>query len=132
MDDNCLLKLAIGLCSEVDTYEVIPVYSFLPGIFGLNDPDEVSNFTKFRHKRSILNTNFILESVKELKSKLKDIGSDLLITMLEPHEFIQKLLREDRTNVIIIDREIAYEERQSEKKIIKMAFENNAKICKTW
>ena len=101
-------------------------------MFGLNDPEKVEKYYEFKHKRSILNTNFILESVKELKKNLRAIGSDLFITMEYPHEYIKQFIRNDRKTIVIIDREISYEERQCERQIIKMAFENNIKICKTW
>ena len=132
LDDNPLLKIAVGMCADNLNYEIIPIYWFLPDLFCQNDEQSVGKFLKEKHVRGILNTYFILENVKELKQNLINLNCDLIISRESPHIFAKKFFRKDRINVLVFEQEIATVERNEEYNLIKMAYENKVKVCKVW
>ena len=132
LDDNPLLKIAVGMCAESDSYEIIPIFWFLPDLFCKNEKEFVDNYFKEKHVRGILNTHFILENAKELKENLINLKSNLVISKESPHIFVQKFFRNDRFNVLVFEQEIATTERQEEYNLIKMAFDKRIKIWKVW
>jgi deoxyribodipyrimidine photo-lyase len=132
LDDNSLLKIAIGIGLQSESYEVIPIYWMLPELFKKNGQSEDEKFLKEKFTRGIIQTNFILENAKELKQSLRELGSDLLIAYKNPHEYVKQFIRKDRKNILIVEREVTPAESKAEYELTKLAFENNIKVCKVW
>jgi deoxyribodipyrimidine photo-lyase len=56
--------------------------------------------------------------LEELRSSLKDIGSNLLVTKEKPEDFIPHLMHADRHNVVVFQQEICKEELDVEKAVV--------------
>ncbi|MEY4964244.1 MAG: hypothetical protein RLZZ323_1563 [Bacteroidota bacterium] len=109
IEDNETLVKAI---SQSET--IIPVYCF----------DE-SHFTTTVYgfkKMGAFRTQFLLESLEDLDAKLRTLGSGLRIVMGKPEVEIPKLVQEYKAQKVFAKREVAFEERQTEKKVEKELF----------
>ena len=99
LHDNEALNDAI---EAVD--EVIPVYVF----------DERAFYGKTSHfgfpKTGKYRAQFIIESIKDLRSSLKAIGSNLIVRIGKPEEEIFKIAQLAKTNWIFCNRERTPEE----------------------
>lgn len=99
LHDNQVLEQA----ASVHAHNYLCVYSFDPRCFA-NSPYGSKKTGVFRAK-------FILESVQNLRSKLRSIGSDLLVTTMKPEDIIPKLLGgEPGGSVVYLQNETANEE----------------------
>ena len=86
--------------------EVIPVYVF--------DPRQFAK-TRFDFRRSgALRARFLLESVSELRNRLREKGSDLLIRIGEPEKIIAELAEDSGAEFVYTSKEIAPDETQVE------------------
>lgn len=76
--------------------EVLPVFCFDPRIFQQN------SITKYGTvKTGLTRSRFILESVENLRSNLRKINSDLLVTNEKPEDFIPKLVSDSACNTVV-------------------------------
>ena len=134
MEDNYLLWKAIQLSTHYDKkdVEIIPVYVFNSKLF-MPKPDHEKELESDEPRlRGIQRTRLILESVIELKEKLKKVNSDLMIFIDEPHLAIKKLLRADRENFVVFEYEISTIEKKAEENVWKMALRNKTKVWRVW
>lgn len=102
--DNEALVKAIA-----QSKEVIPVYCF----------DE-SHFETTEHgfkKTGSFRAQFLLESLQDLDVKLRELGSGLRIVQGKPEVEIPKLVQEYKVQKVFAKREVAFEEKQTEKKV---------------
>lgn len=102
--DNEALVKAIA-----QSKEVIPVYCF----------DE-SHFEITEHgfkKTGSFRAQFLLESLQDLDVKLRELGSGLRIVQGKPEVEIPKLVQEYKVQKVFAKREVAFEEKQTEKKV---------------
>ena len=109
IEDNETLVNAI---SKSDA--IIPVYCF----------DE-SHFTTTVYgfkKTGTFRTQFLLESLQDLDAKLRILGSGLRIVMGKPEVEIPKLVHEYKAQMVFAKKEVAFEEKQTEKKVEKELF----------
>ena len=83
--------------------EIIPAYIFDPRVFMGTTKLGFSKTGKFRAK-------FIIESVLDLKSRLKALGSDLYVRVGKPEEELLKLAQEVKSSWIFCNRERTQEE----------------------
>ncbi|WP_394758953.1 DASH family cryptochrome [Flavobacterium sp.] len=102
VEDNETLIKAI-LQSE----QIIPVYCF---------DDSHFETTKYGFKKTgSFRTQFLLESLQDLDNNLRDIGSGLLIVKGKPEIEIPKIVQEYKVQKVFAKREVAYEEKRTEK-----------------
>ncbi|CAI2385929.1 unnamed protein product [Moneuplotes crassus] len=105
LDDNLLLKTAIDVCKNTETYEIIPVFCLVPKQSSESDDESLllSDQNDLLSSRGILGTYFLLESAKELKSALQnfEIPSNLIITLKPPQKVLTPLLHPSMTNILI-------------------------------
>ena len=104
IEDNETLVKAIA-----QSEKVIPVYCFDDSHFETT----VYGFKKTGSFRA----QFLLESLEDLDAKLRALGSGLRIVMGKPEVEIPKLVQEYKAQKVFAKREVAFEERQTEKKV---------------
>ena len=101
LHDNETLVKAIG-----QSETVIPVYCF---------DDSHFKTTSFGFKKmGSLRAQFLLESLMDLDSNLRAIGSGLLIVKGKPEVEIPKLVQQYKATKVFAKREVAYEEKKTE------------------
>ena len=93
---------------------VVPVYCFDDSHF------EESEFG-FK-KTGSFRAQFLLESLINLDNNLRKIGSGLLIVKGKPEVEIPKLAQHYKANKVFAKREVAFEEKQTEKQVEKELF----------
>lgn len=103
IEDNETLLKAIA-----QSEKVIPVYCFDESHFETT----VYGFKKTGSFRA----QFLLESLEDLDAKLRALGSGLRIVMGKPEVEIPKLVQEYKAQKVFAKREVAFEEKQIEKK----------------
>ena len=104
IEDNETLVKAIA-----QSEKVIPVYCFDDSHFETT----VYGFKKTGSFRA----QFLLESLEDLDAKLRALGSGLRIVMGKPEVEIPKLVQEYKAQKVFAKREVAFEEKQTEKKV---------------
>ena len=104
IEDNETLVKAIA-----QSEKVIPVYCFDEAHFETS----VYGFKKTGSFRA----QFLLESLEDLDAKLRTLGSGLRIVMGKPEVEIPKLVQEYKAQKVFAKREVAFEEKQTEKKV---------------
>lgn len=104
IEDNETLVKAIS-----QSENVIPVYCFDESHFETT----IYGFKKTGAYRA----QFLLESLEDLDAKLRTLGSGLRIVMGKPEVEIPKLVQEYKAQKVFAKREVAFEERQTEKKV---------------
>jgi len=104
IEDNETLLKAIA-----QSEKVIPVYCFEDAHFETT----IYGFKKTGSFRA----QFLLESLYDLDSKLRTLGSGLRIVKGKPEIEIPKLAHEYKAQKVFAKREVAFEERQTEKKV---------------
>ena len=86
--------------------EVIPVYCF---------DDSQYTTTPFGLKKTgSFRTQFLLESISDLDSELRKIGSGLIVVRGEPHKELYRLAKYYEVQKVFSKKEVAYEEKQTE------------------
>lgn len=104
IEDNETLVKAIS-----QSENVIPVYCFDESHFETT----IYGFKKTGAYRA----QFLLESLEDLDAKLRTLSSGLRIVMGKPEVEIPKLVQEYKAQKVFAKREVAFEERQTEKKV---------------
>jgi deoxyribodipyrimidine photo-lyase len=104
IEDNETLLKAIA-----QSENIIPVYCFDDSHFETS----VYGFKKMGSFRA----QFLLESLEDLDAKLRTLGSGLLVVKGKPEIEIPKLVHEYKAQKVFAKREVAFEEKQIEKKV---------------
>jgi len=104
IEDNETLLKAIA-----QSEKVIPVFCFEDAHF--------ETTTYGFKKTGSFRAQFLLESLEDLDAKLRTLGSGLKVVMGKPEIEIPKLVHEYKAQKVFAKREVAFEERQTEKKV---------------
>jgi deoxyribodipyrimidine photo-lyase len=104
IEDNETLVKAIAISENV-----IPVYCFDESHFE-------TTFYGFK-KTGSFRAQFLLESLQDLDARLRTLGSGLLILKGKPEIEIPKIVNQFKAQKVFAKREVAFEERQTEKKV---------------
>lgn len=104
IEDNETLVKAIA-----QSEKVIPVYCF--------DESHFETTSYGFKKTGSFRAQFLLESLEDLDAKLRTLGTGLRIVMGKPEVEIPKLVQEYKAQKVFAKREVAFEERQTEKKV---------------
>ena len=104
--DNAILHTA---ATKFADNQIICLYCFDPRHF---------QRTKFEsHKTGIFRARFLIESVTNLRSKLRELGSDLFVTYNKPEYIIPKFLKGTSKGNILVQSEVTSEELLVEKQV---------------
>lgn len=94
--------------------QVIPVYCF---------DESHYKTTKYGFKKTgSFRAQFLIESLEDLDKSLRQLGSGLLIVKGKPEIEIPKIVQEFKVQKVFAKREVAFEERQTEKKVQEALF----------
>ena len=104
IEDNETLLKAIA-----QSENIIPVYCFDESHF------EITSYGF--NKTGSFRAQFLLESLEDLDAKLRTLGSGLRIVIGKPEVEIPKLVQEYKVKKVFAKREVAFEERQTKKKV---------------
>jgi deoxyribodipyrimidine photo-lyase len=109
LNDNETLIKAIS-----QSEEVIPVYCF---------EDSHFEITSYGFKKTgSFRAQFLLESLQDLDNSLRALGSGLLILKGHPEIEIPKIVKKYKAQKVFAKREVAFEERQTEKSVQEALF----------
>lgn len=117
-DNSVLSKAALS------AKEIIPVFCF--------DPRWYRELDLGFKKTGALRTRFLLESLVDLKSSLRQLGSDLVILMGRPEVEIAQLAARMNANRVFASKEVTREELQVEEGLEKSLFEQNQDLELLW
>ena len=104
IEDNETLVKAIAISENV-----IPVYCF--------DESHFETTSYGFKKTGSFRAQFLLESLQDLDARLRTLGSGLLILKGKPEIEIPKIVNQCKAQKVFAKREVAFEERQTEKKV---------------
>ena len=104
IEDNETLVKAIAISENV-----IPVYCF--------DESHFETTSYGFKKTGSFRAQFLLESLQDLDASLRTLGSGLLILKGKPEIEIPKIVNQCKAQKVFAKREVAFEERQTEKKV---------------
>jgi len=104
IEDNETLVKAIAISENV-----IPVYCF--------DESHFETTSYGFKKTGSFRAQFLLESLQDLDARLRTLGSGLLILKGKPEIEIPKIVNQFKAQKVFAKREVAFEERQTEKKV---------------
>ncbi|PRY89981.1 DASH family cryptochrome [Mongoliibacter ruber] len=104
--------------------ELIPVYCFDPRMFSR----ENLGFPKTGPHRA----KFLLQAVDNLRSKLREIGSDLIICQGKPEEVIYDLAVELQADAVYFSEEVTSEEKFVEESLEKNLWKKGVKTESFW
>lgn len=131
MHDNPLITKAYQIAAdaaslEAGTTQVIPVFCFDPRFY----LESVPRFYMQR-KAGIRRTRFMVESVADLRQRLTENGSGLLVFLGRPEDIIAELLLEGEPSMkttLVYSREVCPEEREVERNVITAMSSQAAKL----
>nr|XP_024385637.1 blue-light photoreceptor PHR2-like isoform X3 [Physcomitrium patens] len=92
-----------------DSLSILPVYCFDPKDYGKSS----SGFDKTGPYRA----NFLLECVANLRSSLRERGSDLIVRVGSPEAVLVDLAKSVGAEALYVHQEVTYEELQAEEKV---------------
>jgi deoxyribodipyrimidine photo-lyase len=120
VEDNEVLVKAIA-----QSEQVIPVYCF--------DDSHFETTTYGFKKTGSFRTQFLLESLRDLDTTLRALGSGLLIAKGKPEIEIPKIVKQYKAQKVFAKREVAFEEKQTEKLVQDELFKHRCKFetCST-
>ena len=104
IEDNETLVKAIAISENV-----IPVYCF--------DDSHFETTSYGLKKTGSFRAQFLLESLQDLDARLRTLGSGLLILRGKPKIEIPKIVNQFKAQKVFVKREVAFEEKQTEKKV---------------
>jgi deoxyribodipyrimidine photo-lyase len=112
LHDNAIVDRAARSVASGECKEVLPLYCFDPRMF--DQPTEYGSPYKTGPHRS----QFLLESVLDLKQRLRSVGSDLLIAVDKPEVVIGDLVAESSASTAVFaHKEVTSEERRVESRV---------------
>lgn len=109
ISDNETLIKAIAKSDQI-----IPVYCF--------DDSHFETTSSGFKKTGSFRTQFLLESLQDLDNNLRKIGSGLIILRGKPEIEIPKIVQKYKAQKVFAKREVAFEEKQTEKRIQESLF----------
>ncbi|KAK3268443.1 Myosin-3 [Cymbomonas tetramitiformis] len=109
LTDNYIVAGAADIVEKGLADEVLPVYCFDPRHFGTTDWNSL--------KTGDLRSKFLLDSVLDLKMRLRSVGSDLLVCMGQPEEVLPTLAAPGST--VLYQTEVNSEEAGVERRVAK-------------
>ncbi len=115
IEDNETLVKAIR-----QSEEVIPVYCF-------DDSHFETTFYGFK-KTGSFRAQFLLEALRDLDCNLREIGLGLLIVKGKPEIEIPKIVRHYKAHKVFAKREVAFEEKQTEKLVQTELFKSRCEL----
>jgi deoxyribodipyrimidine photo-lyase len=104
IEDNETLVKAIAISENI-----IPVYCF--------DESHFETTSYGFKKTGSFRAQFLLESLQDLDARLRTLGSGLIILKGKPEIEIPKIVKQFKAQKLFAKREVAFEERQTEKKV---------------
>ena len=113
IEDNETLVKAIAISENI-----IPVYCF--------DESHFETTSYGFKKTGSFRAQFLLESLQDLDVRLRILGSGLLILKGKPEIEIPKIVNQFKVQKVFAKREVAFEERQTEKKVQDELFKYTA------
>ena len=118
LEDNETLVKAIS-----QSEQIIPVYCF---------DDSHFEITKYGFKKTgSFRAQFLLEALQDLDANLRILGSGLLIIKGKPEIEIPKIVKEYKVQKVFAKREVAYEEKKTEKLVQDELFKLRCEL-ETW
>ncbi|QDZ22001.1 cryptochrome [Chloropicon primus] len=105
LHDNAIVDKAKRSVASGDCKEVLPLYCFDPRVFQRSEYGSP--------KTGVHRAKFLVESVMDLRERLRSVGSDLLIAVNKPENVIADLVGDNGTSVFA-QREVTHEERVTE------------------
>jgi deoxyribodipyrimidine photo-lyase len=109
------------LIKGLQASQVLPLFCLDPRKFG----ETGFGFPK----TGAFRTQFLLESLHDLRLNLQRIGADLIIRSGKPEEIIPKLVEEHDVDIVVASKEITTEEVDVENRLLEKL---NSKISFTW
>ena len=94
--------------------QIIPVYCF--------DAAEFATTEFGFQKTGSFRAQFLLESLMDLDKNLRELGSGLLILKGKPEVEIPALVQQYKATKVFSKREVSYEEKQTENKVLEELF----------
>ena len=120
LEDNETLVRAIS-----QSQEIIPIYCL---------DDSHFETTRFGFKKTgSFRAQFLIEALQDLDTNLRKIGSRLLIVKGKPEIEIPKIVQQYKVQKVFAKREVAYEEKQTEKLVQEKLFKLRCELetCST-
>ncbi|GIL83479.1 hypothetical protein Vretimale_11168 [Volvox reticuliferus] len=107
LHDNYIVHDAVQRVKRGEASEVLPVYCFDPRVYGT---------TPWGHlKTGAHRAAFLLECVADLKSRLRDVGSDLLVAVGKPEEVLPGLMEGSAApSLVLTAEEVTSEETKTD------------------
>lgn len=75
---------------------------------------------------------FHLESIRDLKTSLREAGSDLLVTVGPPEDVLLRLAKDTGASVVVVQKEVTFEEIRGEQRVSKALEVLGCKLETTW
>eukprot|EP00746_Dinoflagellata_sp_MGD_P163954 gnl/MRDRNA2_/MRDRNA2_92303_c0_seq1.p1 gnl/MRDRNA2_/MRDRNA2_92303_c0~~gnl/MRDRNA2_/MRDRNA2_92303_c0_seq1.p1 ORF type:complete len:547 (-),score=119.82 gnl/MRDRNA2_/MRDRNA2_92303_c0_seq1:55-1695(-) len=123
LDDNPVLAEAQKLKEKGIVDAVLPVYFMDPRNFGTT---KYGNLKTGPHR-----AKFLLECLKDLKSSLQGIGSDLLIQVGKPEKELPKLMGSCKKSIVLTEQHVTDEETSLNKDLQK-ALPQGTQFLELW
>lgn len=108
LDNEALVK------AIAQSEQIVPIYCF--------DDSQYETTAYGFKKTGNYRAQFLLESLQDLDASLRKIGSGLLILKGKPEIEIPKIVAEFKAHKVFAKREVAFEEKQTEKKVQEELF----------
>lgn len=123
VDDNPVLAEVQKLKEKGRVEAVLPVYFLDPRNFGT---------TKYGNlKTGPFRAKFLLECLKDLKSGLQSIGSDLLIQVGRPEKELPKIIGSSKSSMVLTEQQVTDEE-LAVNKDVKRALPQDSQFLEFW
>ncbi|KAG9283299.1 cryptochrome DASH-like [Astyanax mexicanus] len=101
---------------------IVPLYCFDP-----------RHYLGTQHFNFPFRLRFLLDSVKDLRATLKKTGSSLIVRRGKPEEVVNDLIKQlGSVSTVVFHEEVTSEEKQVEKKLKHVCFQNKVKIQTFW
>ena len=94
------------------------------------DPRHFRSTTYDQHNTGIFRAQFMIEAVSNLRKKLKEVGSELIVTLDEPEIALPRLLAGKPGANVIIEGEVGHEEVKVERKLAEISSGSGATFHK--
>ena len=107
-----------------NSYEIVPVYVF--------DPRQFETTRLGFRRTGALRAQLIIQSVTELRNRLKDMGADLLIRIGEPEKIIEQLADDYDADYVYTTKKIGPKETKIESLLSKNLKSHNIDIKLFW
>ncbi|CAG9466946.1 unnamed protein product [Pedinophyceae sp. YPF-701] len=120
--DNYALHEAAKLASAGRVGEVLPLYVFDPHYFSETEWGSV--------KTGARRAAFVLGSVLDLKRRLRDVGSDLVVAVGRPEEVVARAAGEAAT--VVVQDETTSEERRAVGRVREAVGRSGGKVVSVW